>query len=60
YPVLALSQPNFDSLLQHAIDCAKQIDLVSTGDQVVIVGGLPLDTPGNTNIIKVETVKSRM
>ena len=60
YPVLALSQPDFDRLLQHAIDCAKQIDLVSVGDQVVIVGGLPLDTPGNTNIIKVETVKSRM
>ena len=60
YPVLAMMQSNFDSLFQHAIDCAKQIDLVSVGDQVVIVGGLPLDTPGNTNIIKVETVKSRM
>ncbi len=60
YPVLAMSQSSFDSLFQHAIDCAKQIDLVSVGDKVVIVGGLPLDTPGNTNIIKVETIKSRM
>ena len=60
YPVLARSQSNFDSLFRHAIDCAKEIDLVSVGDQVVIVGGLPLDTPGNTNIIKVETVESRM
>jgi pyruvate kinase len=56
YPVLALSQPDFDRLLQHAIDCAKQIDLVSIGDQVVIVGGLPLDSPGNTNIIKIEQI----
>ncbi len=59
YPVLALNQPDFDHLFTHAIDCAKQIDIVSEGDRVVIVGGLPLDTPGNTNIIKVETVKSR-
>jgi pyruvate kinase len=60
YPVLAKPQTSFDSLFLHAIDCAKQIDLVSVGDQVVIVGGVPIDTPGNTNIIKVETVKSRM
>lgn len=58
YPVLARNQDDFDSLFRHAIDCAKQIDLVSDGDRVVIVGGIPLDTPGNTNIIKVETVKS--
>lgn len=60
YPVLAKTQHSFDSLFVHAIDCAKQIDLVSVGDQVVIVGGVPIDTPGNTNIIKVETIKSRM
>lgn len=59
YPVLALNQSDFDRLFRHAIDCAKQIDIVSEGDRVVIVGGLPLDTPGNTNIIKVETVSSR-
>ena len=59
-PVLALEQADTEKLFRHAIDCAKLIDLVSIGDQVVIVGGLPLDTPGNTNIIKVETVKSRM
>ncbi|MBQ6678079.1 MAG: pyruvate kinase, partial [Clostridia bacterium] len=58
YPVLARNQDDFDSLFRHAIDCAKQIDLVSDGDRVVIVGGIPLDTPGNTNIIKVETVNS--
>ncbi|MBQ7475756.1 MAG: pyruvate kinase [Clostridia bacterium] len=57
YPVLARNQDDFDSLFRHAIDCAKQIDLVTDGDRVVIVGGVPLDTPGNTNIIKVETVK---
>lgn len=59
YPVLARNQADFEHLFMHAIDCAKQIDVVSEGDKVVIVGGIPLDTPGNTNIIKVETVKGR-
>ncbi len=58
YPVIAKNQPDFDRLFLHAIDCAKQIDIVKDGDKVVIVGGLPIDTPGNTNIIKVEVVKS--
>ena len=56
YPVLARNQNDFDKLFLHAIDCAKQIDIVSEGDRVVIVGGVPLETPGNTNIIKVSTV----
>ena len=56
YPVLALNQHNADSLFRHAIDCAKQIDIVSGGENVVIIAGVPLNTSGTTNIIKVETV----
>ncbi|UKI35213.1 MAG: hypothetical protein L6V93_13390 [Clostridiales bacterium] len=46
------------SFFCHAIDCAKQIDMVSVGDRVVIIAGIPLDTPGNTNIMKVEIVSN--
>lgn len=56
YPVLALSQKSQEHLFRHAIDCAKQIDIVSGGENVVIIAGVPLDTSGATNIIKVETV----
>lgn len=56
YPVLALEQNTLESLLRHAIDCAKTIDLVSPGDRVVIAAGMPVMTPGNTNILKVEVV----
>lgn len=56
YPVLALNQDNEERLFQHAVDCAKQIDLVSAGDTVVITAGLPLNTPGTTNLLKVETL----
>lgn len=56
YPVMALTQHDSDSLFRHAIDCAKQIDLVDTGDKVVITGGVPLNIPGNTNLLKVQIV----
>lgn len=59
YPVLALSQKSQEHLFQHAIDCAKQIDIVSGGENVVIIAGIPLNTPGTTNMIKVETVSKR-
>lgn len=59
YPVLARVQNSLDMLFLHAIDCAKQDDIVAEGDTVVIAAGIPVDTPGNTNIIKVEVVRKR-
>lgn len=56
YPVLARYQKTSDELFLHAIDCAKQIDIVAPGDRVVIAAGIPLDTPGSTNLLKVEVV----
>lgn len=56
YPVMARYQKTSDDLFQHAIDCARQLDLVQYGDRVVIAAGIPLDTSGNTNILKVQTV----
>lgn len=59
YPVLSLYQQTSDDLMQHAIDCAKQIDVVTDGDRVVIAAGIPLDTAGSTNLLKVELVGSK-
>ncbi len=56
YPVLARYQKTQEELFDHAIACAKRIDVVETGDTVVIAAGIPLDTPGGTNLIRVETV----
>lgn len=55
-PVLARNQTNTDKLFQHAIDCARQIDIVSKGDTVVITAGVPLNLAGTTNLLKVQTV----
>ena len=57
YPVLSLRQETLEDLLVHAVDCAKELDLVSPGDLVVIAAGVPVLTPGNTNLLKVEVVK---
>ena len=55
-PVLAISQDDTERLFRHAIDCAKQLDLVTDGDKVVITAGVPLKLSGTTNILKVQTV----
>ena len=55
-PVLALHQDSADNLFIHAIDCAKQVDIVSRGDMVVITAGVPLKLAGTTNLLKVQVV----
>ncbi len=55
-PVLALHQNDTDRLFTHAIDCAKQVDIVSSGDKVVITAGVPLNLEGMTNLLKVQIV----
>lgn len=57
YPVLALIQDTTEKLFRHAVDCAKELDLVYPGDLVVISAGAPGNTSGNTNLLKVEKVE---
>ncbi len=57
YPVLSRIQETQEQLFQHAIDCAKQIDIVSEGDRVVICAGVPVG--GTTNTLKVEVIAGR-
>lgn len=56
YPVLAIYQNDADTLLRHAVDCAKMIDIVRKGDRVVITSGEAVKSSGNTNLLKVEIV----
>ena len=56
-PVLARDQFDTDALFLHAIDCAKQVDAVRSGDTVVISAGVPLNIEGMTNLLKVQLVK---
>ena len=55
-PVHSIMQKDADALFVHAVDCAKQIDVVSAGDIVVITSGIPVTISGTTNILKVTQV----
>ncbi len=59
YPAISKFQSTFDDLFTHSIDCARQINVVDNGDYVVVVGGVPIDTSGSTNLLKVEIVGQR-
>ena len=47
---------NVDVLIYRCLEEAKKQGLLSAGDKVVISAGVPLDVPGNTNMIRVENV----
>lgn len=55
-PVLSLFQDNTNDLIRHGIDCAKMLDMVTSGDSVVVTAGVPVGCHEGTNMIKVETV----
>ena len=56
-PVVAKVQESSDELFRHAINCAVNTGVVSEGDLVIIAAGVPVGKSGNTNIMRIETVK---
>ncbi len=56
YPVLTESETDFDRLVNKAVERAREKGFLVKGDRIVISAGLPLNVPGNTNMIRVETV----
>lgn len=57
YPVLTEYEDHWDMLLNQAVNGAKKMRAVKEDDTVVISAGLPLQSSGRTNLIRVETVK---
>lgn len=55
-PMLVEQHSSVDVLVYRCIEEAKRLELLQTGERVVISAGVPLDVPGNTNMIRVETV----
>ena len=56
YPVMVRMISDSDEIVIHAADCAKQLDLVQNGDQVVITAGLPLKSGASTNVVRIHRV----
>jgi pyruvate kinase len=55
-PLLVMPGRDTDHMVENATEAARQADLVKAGDRVVIVAGVPVGRPGQTNLMKVETV----
>ena len=56
-PVLSEQFNSTDVLFYHALRTAKELLHLQPGDNVVMTGGITNSTSGNTNTIKVETVR---
>ncbi len=55
-PLVSAPASNMDEQLDMSIHAATQAHLVQNGDLVIITAGLPIQTMGTTNMLKVHTV----
>ncbi|MGZ8458410.1 MAG: pyruvate kinase [Gemmatirosa sp.] len=55
-PALVPHQENYNGMVKVALRAAVEFDLATPGDRVVVTAGHPFDTPGTTNLMKVEVV----
>lgn len=55
-PVLIEPEESFEDLAREAVAGVRRLDLLTSGDRVVISAGLPLNVSGTTNMIRVMTV----
>ncbi|MCH7491060.1 MAG: hypothetical protein IID05_10235 [Gemmatimonadetes bacterium] len=56
HPALAESVPTYEEMLGIAREYLMSHGYAREGDRVVVTAGVPFDTPGTTNLIKVEVV----
>ncbi len=56
YPTMAADSTSTDEMMDNSINVALENGLVDEGDLVVLTAGVPVGTPGTTNLIKVDIV----
>jgi pyruvate kinase len=55
-PVLVPHCDTYDEMMQRAKETVVERKLASPGDRIIVTAGVPFDTPGTTNLLKVEIV----
>ena len=55
-PELVPHCATYDQMVVHALDAVRRRGLAQAGDRVIVTAGVPYDTPGATNMLKVEKV----
>ncbi|MDY4919791.1 MAG: pyruvate kinase [Phascolarctobacterium sp.] len=59
-PLLGPYSANTDEMIELSLACALRNGAISDGSSVVITAGVPIGTPGSTNLIKVVTVGNKL
>lgn len=59
-PILGPYSTNTDEMIELCLQCALHSKAISDGSSVVITAGVPIGTPGSTNLIKVVTVGNKL
>ena len=59
-PILGPYSANTDEMIELSLQCALHNGVISDGSSVVITAGVPIGTPGSTNLIKVVTVGNKL
>ena len=49
-------EQRFSAVVQRATEIAKRDEFGDSGDKVVITAGVPMGTPGSTNVLRVERI----
>ena len=55
-PELVPHCSSYDEMARLALSAVQRRELARPGDRVVVTAGVPIDVPGTTNVLKVETV----
>jgi pyruvate kinase len=56
HPVVTPEVRNFQEVVDQAIEVAKREEFATKGDKVVLTAGVPLGTPGATNVLRIAWV----
>jgi pyruvate kinase len=56
HPVLTPEVPSLQAIVDQAIDVAKREAFAGKGDKLVLTAGVPLGTPGATNVLRIAWV----
>ncbi|MFO7814261.1 MAG: pyruvate kinase [Halanaerobiales bacterium] len=56
YPTMSSDSTSTDEMMNNSINVALENNLVNEGDLVILTAGVPVGTPGTTNLIKVDIV----
>jgi pyruvate kinase len=50
------NEERFSAVVKRAVETAKSQEFAKSGDKIIITAGVPMGTPGSTNVLRIERV----